>query len=60
LEWEGTFGAKNSLGTEYRAGGATAATGNRFYIKLVRVDRNASGKHPMGFYVMTCYPKGVL
>ncbi|WP_371545810.1 polymorphic toxin-type HINT domain-containing protein [Streptomyces sp. NBC_00554] len=57
LEFEGTFSGKTSLGTEYRAGGATAATGNRFYIKLVRVDKNVSGKHPMGFYVMTCYPK---
>jgi hypothetical protein len=60
LEFEGTFSGKSSLGTEYRAGGATAATGNRFYIKLVRVDKKVSGKHPMGFYVMTCYPKGVL
>ncbi|MEU9581510.1 RICIN domain-containing protein [Streptomyces chilikensis] len=60
FEFEGTFGAKNSLGTVYRAGGSTSPAGNRFYIKLVRVDKNTHGKHPQGFYVMTCYPKGTL
>ncbi|NEA49968.1 polymorphic toxin-type HINT domain-containing protein, partial [Streptomyces sp. SID10815] len=53
LQFEGTFGARNSLGKVYYADGSAATeAGNRFYIKLVR----AKG-HKAGFYVQTCYPK---
>ncbi|MEW5351702.1 ricin-type beta-trefoil lectin domain protein [Streptomyces sp. 16-176A] len=52
LDFEGSFGARNSLGKAYYPDGSAVATGNRFYIKLVR----AKG-HKAGFYVQTCYPK---
>ncbi|MGV9249603.1 RNase A-like domain-containing protein [Streptomyces sp. NPDC003710] len=52
LDWQGTFGAKNSLGKVYYPDGAMKVAGNGYYIKLVR----AKG-HPDGFYVQTCYPK---
>ncbi|MER8013261.1 polymorphic toxin-type HINT domain-containing protein [Streptomyces griseoluteus] len=52
LDWEGYFGAKNSLGKVYFPDGTEKAAGNRFYIKLVR-----SKGHSQGYYVQTCYPK---
>ncbi|WP_018565527.1 ricin-type beta-trefoil lectin domain protein [Streptomyces sp. PsTaAH-124] len=52
LEWSGTFGAKNSLGTVYYANNTEKAAGNGFYIMLKR----AKG-HPHGYYVYTAYPK---
>jgi hypothetical protein len=52
LDWQGYFGAKNSLGKAYYPDGSFEAVGNGFYIKLVR----AKG-HKAGYYIQTCYPK---
>ncbi len=52
LDWQGFFGAKNSLGKVYFPDGSVRTAGNGFYIKLVR-----SKGHKGGFYVQTCYPK---
>ncbi|MEU1598065.1 RNase A-like domain-containing protein [Streptomyces sp. NPDC005708] len=52
LDFEGFFGAKNSLGKVYYPDGSMKVAGNGYYIKLVR----AKG-HKAGFYVQTCYPK---
>ncbi|MER6030799.1 RICIN domain-containing protein [Streptomyces sp. NPDC001851] len=52
LDWEGHFGARNSLGKAYYPDGSVKDVGNEFYIKLVR----AKG-HKAGYYVQTCYPK---
>ncbi|MGW2938234.1 polymorphic toxin-type HINT domain-containing protein [Streptomyces sp. NPDC001156] len=52
LDFEGFFGAKNSLGKVYYPDGSMKVAGSGYYIKLVR----AKG-HKAGFYVQTCYPK---
>lgn len=60
LTWSGTFGRNNSLGTVYYDNGRAApkATGNGFFIKLVRAPKvEGQAKHPLGYYVQTCYPK---
>ncbi|MGC0340321.1 ricin-type beta-trefoil lectin domain protein [Streptomyces sp. SLBN-8D4] len=60
LTWSGTFGRNNSLGTVYYDSGRAApkATGNGFFIKLVRAPKvEGQAKHPLGYYVQTCYPK---
>ncbi|GAA2220585.1 RICIN domain-containing protein [Streptomyces nogalater] len=51
LTWRGSFGARNSLGNAYYPDRTVRATGNGYFIKLVR----APG-HKNGFYVQTCYP----
>jgi len=60
LTWAGTFGRNNSLGTVYYDNGRAApkATGNGFFIKLVRAPKvEGQAKHPLGYYVQTCYPQ---
>ncbi|MEV8033317.1 RICIN domain-containing protein [Streptomyces sp. NPDC086182] len=52
LNFDGHFGARNSLGKIYYPDGTIKVAGNAYHIKLVR----APG-HKSGFYVQTCYPK---
>ncbi len=52
LDWDGYFGARNSLGKVYYPDESVKTAGNGYHIRLIR----APG-HKAGFYVQSCYPK---